>query len=141
MSPVVPIVERYPFAVRFELTKIRDADTVVGTIQLPVTTHIPILGLVAEGTAPLKVAVRLEGVAAAEDHTVEGRMATSWTRAWFDHLHPDLVLWLHTAGKLDNFGRWLGDIRESPEYLSGLALDLLQSPFGRPYARELHGAW
>lgn len=140
MSPVVPIVEKYPFAVPFELIKIRDADTVAGIIQLPVTTMIPILSLHAEGSSPLKVAVRLEGVKAAENYTEAGKAATVWAGMWFNK-NTELGLWLHTAGKLDNFGRWLGDIRTDPNHLSGLALDLLQSEHGEPFARELHGMW
>jgi hypothetical protein len=137
---VVPIVERYPFAVRFELVKIRDADTVAGVIQVPVKTIIPILLLESEGPAPLKVAVRLEGVAAAENSTVAGKQATAWAREWFEH-RAGQPLYLHTAGKLDTFGRWLGDIRTDAFHLTGLANDLLQSPHGQPFARHLHGSW
>ena len=134
------IVERYSFAVPFELVKIRDADTVTGVAMIPVRTVVPILGLVSEGQAPMKVAVRLEGVAAPENSTPEGKEATLWARAWFA-FRAQKQLWLHTDGKLDNFGRWLGDIREAQDHVSGLSLDLLESPHGEPFARHLHGSW
>lgn len=133
------IVEKYPFQIPFTLVRLRDADTVIGTILLPVQTFIPVLGLAAEGSAPLKVVVRLEGVAAPENDTPEGKRATAWVENWFQ-TRP-IPLWLHTAGRLDFAGRWLGDIRVNENYYTGLALDLLQSEHGEPYKRSLHESW
>ena len=133
------IVERYSFAVPFELVKIRDADTVTGVAMIPVRTVVPILGLVGrpgpdEGRRPAG------GCGRPGEQHARGEGGHPWARAWFA-FRAQKQLWLHTDGKLDNFGRWLGDIREAQDHVSGLSLDLLESPHGEPFARHLHGSW
>jgi endonuclease YncB( thermonuclease family) len=132
------IVEEYTWVVPFTVTRLKDADTFVGTAMLPGHVEIKILNMVADMNFPVEQVIRLEGVNAPENNTQAGKAATAYVAGWISD-HQGQPLYLATNMKRDSFGRLLGDIRLSPSYLTGLANDLLQSGHAEPYTR--HGSW
>jgi hypothetical protein len=134
------IVEFYPWALNFSLSRIIDADTVAGVALVQATCDLPVLSLVADVVLPWPVTVRLEGVNAPEMKTAEGKVAKQFTEAWFTE-RDDEPLYLATNGKRDNFGRVLGDIRMSPSHLTGLAWDLLRTNHAVIYTASASGSW
>lgn len=130
----------YTFSAPCELVRMKDGDTFSLLVQVPGEVDIPMLGLSTTMTFPVPIVLRLEGVNAPEKNTAEGQEAISWVQRWFDTaLEQGNDLYLHTNGKLDSFGRWLGDLRLAPYMLTGLAQDLLDSGRAEVYTR--HGSW
>lgn len=138
MTKIVPIVEHYTWNVPCTLKKRRDGDTVEVIAMVPGTIDIPMLGIHADMDFPQEYVVRLEGVDAFEKNAPGGKEATAFTDRWLAEGQP---LFLATDRKKDNFGRTLGDIRLSPNHITGLANALLQNGHAVPYSRELHGSW
>lgn len=128
----------YAWAVPCFLARFRDADTFVLSAQVPGEVRVPLLGLTGSTSFPVPIVLRLEGVNAPEKNTPEGKAAIAWVQSWFEE-HGKAQFYFHTNGKLDSFGRWLGDLRSSQDAVIGLANDLLLSGHAEVYTR--HGSW
>lgn len=140
MTKVVPIVEHYTWNVPCTVKKRRDGDTIEVIAMIPGSVDIPMLDIHVDMDFPQEYVVRLEGVDAYEKNKPGGKEAIAFTDQWLAKEQPS-GLFLATDKKKDGFGRTLGDIRLSPNHLTGLANELLQTGHAVPYARELHGTW
>lgn len=134
------MIETYTFSSPCELVRMKDGDTFSLLAQVHGEVDIPMLGLSTDMSFPVPIVLRLEGVNAPEKNTVKGQEAIAWVMQWFETVQEQgKPLNLHTNGKLDSFGRWLGDLRLSPIATRGLARDLLESGHAETYTR--HGSW
>ena len=136
MADIRTIVNHYRWVVPARVTRRKDADTFVIVAMVPGTIDIPMLDLHADMEFPQEYVLRLEGVDAFEKNTPQGREAIRHVDGWLA-ARPNLFL--TTDRKKDSFGRTLGDLRESPDYVTGLAWEILQAGYAAPYTR--HGAW
>lgn len=140
MTKIVPIVEAYTWVVPYVVTRIVDGDTLEGNASIPIMISIPFFNMSVETSWPYKIRVRLEGVNAFEKYKPGGQEAIQFVDQWLAN-RRDFPLYLTTNNEKDSFGRTLGDLRQSPNHLTGLANDLLQNGHAVPYSRELHGTW
>lgn len=132
------IVDIYTWTVPCVVKRRKDADTFVVVAQVPGTINIPMLDLHADMTFPQELVLRLEGVNAPEKRAPGGAEAIAFVDAWLA-MRIGNPLYLATNNRKDSFGRTLGDLRESPSYLTGLAYDLLQAQQAVPFM--MHGEW
>lgn len=82
---------------RATVIKVLDADTIDVDVDLGISIHV-------------MLRIRVEGINAPENSTLEGRYATAWAR---EMMPAGAKLLIHTkkdTGQGDKFGRWLASI-------------------------------